>query len=126
MHVKQFKLMDLLEEVTAGNIVIPDFQRDFVWERNQIEELLSSVLNGYFVGTILLLESPAATPQFAPRHVFGAPKASPRGETFKYILDGQQRITSLYYAFYEPELELPDDVSATRRSEEHTSELQSP
>ena len=41
----QRKLLSLLEDVKTGKLVIPDFQRDFVWTRKQIEELLNSVIN---------------------------------------------------------------------------------
>jgi hypothetical protein len=114
MQVQQRKLLSLLEDVKAGKLVIPDFQRDFVWTRKQIEELLNSVINRYFIGTVLVLESPTSNLRFAPRVIRGV-QADPKSQsTISYVLDGQQRITSLFYAFYEPSVELADDSLPTR------------
>lgn len=114
MQVQQRKLLSLLDDVKTGKLVIPDFQRDFVWTRKQIEELLNSVINRYFVGTILVLESPTSNLRFAPRVIRGV-QADPKSQTtINYVLDGQQRITSLFYAFYEPSVELAEDSLPTR------------
>lgn len=114
MQVQQRKLLSLLDDVKTGKLVIPDFQRDFVWTRKQIEELLNSVINRYFIGTILVLESPTSNLRFAPRVIRGV-QADPRSQAnVNYVLDGQQRITSLYYAFYEPSVELAEDSLPTR------------
>jgi hypothetical protein len=108
------KLPVLLEQVKTGKLVIPDFQRDFVWTRKQVEELLNSIVNGYFIGTILLLESPTSNFRFAPRLVRGVEADPKKHATIKYVLDGQQRITSLFYAFFEPNLPLQDDSLPTK------------
>jgi hypothetical protein len=113
IEAKQVNLFELLSEVEKGLIVIPDFQRDFIWSLKQIEELLNSIVNGYFIGSILMLESPLDNLRFAPRLIHGVHESQVdrRGcTTIKYILDGQQRITSLYYAFYEPDVPLSDDT----------------
>jgi hypothetical protein len=114
MQVQQRKLQSLLEDVKDGKLVIPDFQRDFVWTRKQIEELLNSVINRYFIGTILVLESPTTDVRFAPRIVRGVDADSKKHSTINYVLDGQQRITSLFYAFYEPNIDLADEAVPTR------------
>jgi hypothetical protein len=114
MQVQQRKLPSLLDDVRAGKLVIPDFQRDFVWTRKQVEELLNSVINRYFIGTLLLLESPTSNLRFAPRLILGVeadPKTHP---TISYVLDGQQRLTSLFYAFLEPSVSLQDEILPTR------------
>jgi len=113
IKVKEVHLFELLSEVDRGLIVIPDFQRDFIWKLRQIEELLNSVVKGYFIGSILLLESSLDNLRFAPRLIRGVDrnKIDRQGHnTLKYILDGQQRITSLYYAFMEPSVSLSEDV----------------
>jgi len=112
IEVKQVNLFELLDDVRKGLIVIPDFQRDFIWELKQIEELLNSVINGYFIGSILLLESSLDNQRFAPRLIRGVQQEQIiryGHNTIKYILDGQQRITSLYYSFFEPNVPLSDD-----------------
>jgi hypothetical protein len=114
MQVQQRKLLSLLEDVRAGKLVIPDFQRDFVWTRKQIEELLNSIINRYFIGTILVLESPTSNLRFAPRVIRGVQADPKQQSTINYVLDGQQRITSLFYAFYEPSVELAEDSLPTK------------
>lgn len=114
IEVKQVNLFELLDDVRKGLIVIPDFQRDFIWDLKQIEELLNSVINGYFIGSILLLESSLNNLRFAPRLIRGVQQGQINRNghyTIKYILDGQQRITSLYYAFFEPNVPLSDDTN---------------
>jgi hypothetical protein len=114
MQVQEMKLTSLLEDVKSGKLVIPDFQRDFVWTKKQIEDLLNSIINGYFIGTILLLESPTANLRFAPRLVRGV-EADPKAHaSVRYVLDGQQRVTSLFYAFFEPSLPLGKREIPTR------------
>lgn len=114
MKVQERKLASLLEDVRTGKLVIPDFQRDFVWTKKQVEDLLNSVVNRYFIGTLLLLESPTSNLRFAPRLIPGAdadPKSHP---SISYVLDGQQRLTSLFYAFLEPAVPLQDEALPTR------------
>ncbi|MEM3859910.1 MAG: DUF262 domain-containing protein [Candidatus Micrarchaeaceae archaeon] len=106
-------LMELLDRAKKGELVIPNFQRDFVWGVKQIEELLNSVINGYFIGSILLLESPLNDPRFGPRLIRGVKPESVRRDdgnnTIAFVLDGQQRITSLYYAMFEPDIPVSED-----------------
>lgn len=72
------------------------------------------MVNRYFIGTLLLLESPTSNLRFAPRLIPGVdadPKSHP---TISYVLDGQQRLTSLFYAFLEPPVSLQDEALPTR------------
>lgn len=114
IDIKQVNLISLLKNARNGAVVIPDFQRDFIWELKQIEELLNSVINGYFIGSILLLESSREDQRFAPRLIRGVEASQinlQNQNTISYILDGQQRITSLYYAFFEPNVPLSDELN---------------
>jgi len=98
IDIKQVPLMDLLNDASNGTVVIPDFQRDFVWKTKQIEELLNSIINNYFIGSLLLLESSIDNLRFAPRLIRGVdPNVSSlsKQSNLKYVLDGQQRITDL-------------------------------
>lgn len=107
-------MLDLLKKAKSGSLVIPDFQREFIWRIGQIEELLNSVVNEYFIGSILLLESSAINKRFAPKPIYGIGASSinySEGGAIHYILDGQQRMTSLYYAFYEPDNPLSNEVN---------------
>ncbi len=89
------QLSKLMTEAEAGELVLPEFQRSFVWNRQDVEELIVSIMNGYYIGTFLLLDiNPTDTP-FSPRGIEGLEtELKPR----RMILDGQQRITSIFYA----------------------------
>lgn len=90
-------LKDLLSEVHSRTMVLPDFQRDFVWEPGATQELIVSIANNYPAGSILRVRD--AQRIFAAREFEGAPALAGQPHTF-LVLDGQQRLTSLYQAFY--------------------------
>lgn len=90
-------LKDLLGEVHSLTMILPDFQRDFVWEPGATQELITSIANNYPAGSILRVRDTKRV--FAAREFEGAPKLNGHQHTF-LVLDGQQRLTSLYQAFY--------------------------
>lgn len=90
-------LKDLLAEVHSRTMVLPDFQRDFVWEPGATQELIVSIASNYPAGSILRVRD--AKRVFAAREFEGAPSLAGQKHTF-LVLDGQQRMTSLYQAFY--------------------------
>lgn len=90
-------LKELLSEIHSRTTVLPDFQRDFVWEPNATQELVESIANDYPAGSLLRVRDPHGF--FACREFEGAPPLDGHKHTF-LVLDGQQRLTSLYQAFY--------------------------
>jgi hypothetical protein len=90
-------LKELLAEIQSRNMVLPDFQRDFVWDPGATQELIVSIANNYPAGSLLRVRDKERV--FAAREFEGAPKLDGRIHTF-LVLDGQQRLTSLYQAFY--------------------------
>lgn len=90
-------LKDLLAEIHNRTTALPDFQRDFVWEPGATQELIVSIANNYPAGSILRVRD--AKRLFAAREFEGAPALQGAKHTF-LVLDGQQRLTSLYQAFY--------------------------
>lgn len=90
-------LKDLLSEAHSHTMALPDFQRDFVWEPGATQELIVSIANNYPAGSILRVRD--AKHIFAAREFEGAPSLDGQKHTF-LVLDGQQRLTSLYQAFY--------------------------
>lgn len=90
-------LRDLLAEIHNRTTALPDFQRDFVWEPGATQELIVSIANNYPAGSILRVRD--AKRVFAAREFEGAPPLNGEKHTF-LVLDGQQRLTSLYQAFY--------------------------
>jgi uncharacterized protein with ParB-like and HNH nuclease domain len=53
-------LKNLLQQAGENRLVLPDFQRDFVWKPSDVTELIASLLNGYPIGGLLLMENPGA------------------------------------------------------------------
>ena len=90
-------LKDLLAEIHSRTMALPDFQRDFVWEPGATQELIVSIANNYPAGSILRVRD--AKRVFAAREFEGATALNGQKHTF-LVLDGQQRLTSLYQAFY--------------------------
>jgi hypothetical protein len=108
-------LKTLIEDAYNGKIVVPDFQRSFVWDPEQVRELLVSVVGGYYIGSLLTLRIQKSNSPFAIKLIEGVeninPKAKP-GALLEVLLDGQQRISSLFYAFYQPEIGLRNQKNA--------------
>jgi hypothetical protein len=92
----------LIERVEAADIVLPEFQRSFVWRRDDVKDLLVSILKGYYIGSFMLLCIDENDAPFAPRPVEGLEKAPLSLNPQWMLLDGQQRVTSLYYVFHAP------------------------
>lgn len=89
-------LKELLDRVETGRIQLPDFQRGWVWDDDRIRSLLVSISRGFPVGAVMTLDA-GGDIRFRSRLVEGA--GSPEGVLpEQYLLDGQQRLTSLYQA----------------------------
>lgn len=91
------KLSELLTLIHACDMALPDFQRSFVWDPSATQELITSIASNYPAGSILRVKN--SNTLFAVREFEGAPKLNGRKPIY-LILDGQQRLTSLYQAFY--------------------------
>lgn len=107
------KVVGLVEQAHAGKICLPNFQRDFVWRREEIADLVRSIVRGYFIGSLLLLRSDPNSPPFAPIFLRGSEPSNKDPHPELLILDGQQRLSSLIYALTAPDLSLKD--SSKRR-----------
>lgn len=102
------KLIGLVEQAAEGKLCLPNFQRDFVWPRDGVADLLRSVLRRYYVGSLLLLRCDPNNPPFEPEALRGAGVTSRAARPDLLVLDGQQRLTSLLYALTAPNLSLKD------------------
>jgi hypothetical protein len=102
----------LVEAAHEGKICLPNFQRDFVWTREEVADLVRSIIRGYFIGSLLLLRCEVHNPPFAPVRLRGAEPDTQQLRPELLILDGQQRLSSLIYALTAPDLSLKD---STRR-----------
>ncbi|MBZ0270327.1 DUF262 domain-containing protein, partial [bacterium] len=91
-------LQDLLREVDSGKMQLPDFQRGWVWDDDRIRGLLASISVSFPIGAVMLLETGGEGVRFQPRPVEGSAEALRDVDPATLILDGQQRLTSLYQA----------------------------
>lgn len=98
IKVNELKLSDIVNEFSLGKIRIPRFQRNYVWDRPRVVKLLNSIYKEFPIGTFFFWEAPA-TYIHLYRNIpdLNIPEPDPN-RPFNFILDGQQRITSLYVA----------------------------
>jgi hypothetical protein len=89
-------LEELLKEAACGKSQLPEFQRGWVWPDRNIASLIPSISLGYPVGTVMMLRTGGSV-KFKERPVEGA-TFNPTVKADRLVLDGQQRITSLYRA----------------------------
>lgn len=92
------KYIDLISEVRKGEIKVPKFQRNFVWPIDSTAKLLDSIIRGYPIGTFILWETKDRLSDIKNIGNLELPPV-PDGTKVQYVLDGQQRITSLYAAY---------------------------
>ena len=89
-------LKELLGEIAKGDIQLPDFQRGWIWDDDRIKDLLVSVSRGFPIGAVMSLDSTGEV-EFESKLIEGVAVAG-TGKPRQYLLDGQQRLTSLYQA----------------------------
>lgn len=93
-----YSIRDVLTNISLGNLRVPSFQRGFVWESDSVAFLMDSIYKQYPFGTIQLWrtkEELESEREFGPFKLFDRDKEYP----IDYILDGQQRITSIFGVF---------------------------
>src|SRR5437764_2717206 len=101
-HVSLNTLINRLKE---GRFVIPDFQCEFEWRPWDIRELMRSIFLDYFIGSLLLWKGKKENfESLACEAIYGFQgEAKPE----HIVLDGQQRLTAMYYAFLAPDVKAP-------------------
>lgn len=88
----------LIERISSGDIRIPAFQRNFVWEPDQVAFLLDSIYKGFPIGTIILWKTETRLKAEKKMGHFNLPEPQ-KNYPVNYVLDGQQRLTSLFSVF---------------------------
>jgi len=112
-HVSLNTLIGRLKE---GRFVIPDFQREFEWRPWDINALMRSIFLDYYIGSILLWKGKRESfNALSCEIVYGFDNKTGQhpwdyghGNPEHIVLDGQQRLTALYYAFVAPDVPLPN------------------
>jgi hypothetical protein len=86
-------LSKLLGLINDGKLALPEFQRDWRWDEDRVVALLASIAQGFPIGTVMTLETGGEV-RFKMRPISGAPALE--ADPGLLVLDGQQRLTSLY------------------------------
>ena len=98
------KISEALLGIQKQDLVLPEFQREYVWSKEQAKQLLVSLVKGYPVGGLLIWKTDA------PPELKNIQKLPEKLGTLMVLLDGQQRLTTLHMlitgeipAYYRPE-----------------------
>ena len=100
-------LSTLIGRLKEGRFVIPDFQREFEWTPQDIRDLMRSIFLDYYIGSLLLWKGkPDNFTALACEAIYGY---NGKDESPEHIvLDGQQRLTAMYYGFVAPDVAAPN------------------
>ncbi len=104
------KIRQILDKIDENQLFVPAFQREYVWKRADAKNLISSLIKDYPTGTMLTWETNN------PPELKGTHKYTESQGAVKIILDGQQRITTLYMLMtgnippYYTEKEIENDI----------------
>ena len=100
IDVDKKEIKELILELESGKYILPSFQRQYVWDEDDIKDLIDSIINNYPIGTIILWKP--SKPSLAKIDPFSKPlidvDSEEHSEIF-YVIDGQQRLTSLLLLF---------------------------
>lgn len=98
MQTNDRQISELMKSIESGNAQLPDFQRGWVWDDNRIKALIASITSNFPVGAAMFLEYGNANIRFKYRVIEGSPAQNVTPS--ELILDGQQRLTSIYSSLY--------------------------
>ena len=84
------KISTILEKIDENQLFVPAFQREYVWKRDDAKQLIDSLIKEYPTGTMLTWET-ANPPELKGPHKYNEKQGA-----VKLLLDGQQRVTTLY------------------------------
>ncbi len=112
-NASTFPLEDLIDEVLTGGVRIPEFQRPFRWQWEDVRRLMDSIIRGYPIGSVLLWTRPAKEENV---NIGALQILAPKKDEALWVVDGQQRLTSLANAlndngFTDPRFGIAYDLS---------------
>jgi len=112
-------LIQLLDDLKKGCFVIPDFQREFEWQPWDVKDLIRSIFLDYYIGSLLLWKGKKDNYKALSCEILYGYNDEQTHHSWEYergrpqhiVLDGQQRLTALYYALVAPNVPLPNRKS---------------
>lgn len=102
---QRIKINQIISHASKTKWVLPHFQRYFDWDKTNVKEFWESIFDDYYIGSFLLWETDR-NPELGIQPILGVIKNEDDLKPESIILDGQQRITSLYYAIKSPKFPL--------------------
>lgn len=100
------KVGDLVDAIRDGKYVIPYFQRGYEWQPSMVSDLFVSIIQDYFTGLLLFWE---LSDDRIDNEVWDSVWGAPRTDSPSWaVLDGQQRLASLYHAIHHPQTKFPN------------------
>jgi hypothetical protein len=98
---EKIHLGNLIKEIGKGRFVIPDFQREFDWQPWDVRDLIKSIFSDYYIGTLLLWEgNKNSYKKMGCANLYAYEKEA---DPEYIVLDGQQRLSAMHYAFFQPD-----------------------
>ena len=98
-------LKDWIADLQRGRYQIPDFQREFEWDPQKIDDLMRSIFRDYYIGSLLLWEGGNYFDALSCEPISGY-EGGQNARTH-IVLDGQQRLSAIYYALFSPDKPAP-------------------
>src|SRR3989338_1068794 len=98
-------LASIIVNLQKGAYMIPDFQREFEWSPGDVNDLIRSIFEDYYVGTLLLWRATKENLKFLHCEPIYGHTGDQKAEHI--VLDGQQRLSALYYALFAPKANFP-------------------
>jgi len=95
----------IISDIRDGKYVIPDFQREFEWNPWDVNGLIASIFMDYYIGTLLLWKASKNNVKVLNCEAIKGFKGELKPEHI--VLDGQQRLTAMYFAFFNPDISYP-------------------
>jgi uncharacterized protein with ParB-like and HNH nuclease domain len=90
-------IQEVIKSIENGEYRIPRFQRDFVWDIRKSAALLDSIFKGFPISSVILWKTKTELPEIRKLGGIDIP-GKDTGRYTSYVIDGQQRLTSLYFS----------------------------
>lgn len=96
--MQDYRIQKIIDKITSGEIRIPSFQRDYIWEPENVAFLMDSIYKGFPIGSVLFWRTAEKLHTEKQLGNYCLPEPT-KNFPIDYVLDGQQRITSIFTVF---------------------------